>query len=428
MAKDNAAALRAELAREKARRAKTQTVEAPVSNEPPIPTSRSHRRLVRYRIAGLPTELVSQIDTILESWGIAAREREAMIAGGNILPSDSAEAGARKAFGEGDKLSPQPEGFIGPILNTNVEHIDTVRARYRRNLEERGMSRIDAERIVRHAGINNPAEPAEIAWARIIDSADSYGAPVPGIPQASVEPDMFRQEWTDFLVNHGVSRPRAERLIKNTRFVSGENGEQTWQRILDQAQVSRIHVGEVRSLAEAEQTPDLLAPLGVEPKLSDTPTGQALIGTGRRLSNGFESVADFFSSTPTPGGIAGPLFAMIILWFAFIPMLYAGTAAYTRLHLLFLASLGDAELNDPNPPTSKDIPLGAITSLATSVADVAISIERAGEMIGDVSKVVTNPVGAAESAASSLFGPALRGFENIAGAVSPFIQMIPGNP
>lgn len=390
---------------------------------------RTHRRLVKYRIAGLPTELVSAIDVRLEEYGIPPRDRERMIAGANILPTDSVESGALKAMGEGEHLSPEdasgaiPMGPRGPI-GPQVEHIDTVRARWERELQTRGMSKAEAEQVVRRAKLTNPAESPEEAWSRLVDAADRLGNPIPGVPQPTVEPDVFRDEWTNFLTMRGLNRPTAERLVRNTRFAPNETPEQSWDRITEQARVSRIKLPP-RTLAEAEQTPDLTSPLDIQPsraaQAADSPAGQAVTTAGRSLADGFEHLADFMAGAPTPGGVAGPLTAMILLWFAFIPMLYMGGKAYTRLHLLFLSTIGDAELDDPNPP-DKDIPLGDIAQIAIGISDTAQAIENAGEMIGDAAKLVEHPISSAEKAAQAV----ARGIENKAKNIGN--DLLPGNP
>jgi hypothetical protein len=371
--------------------------------------SSAKRKLVKYSINGVSREKLTEADEVLASLGHTPREREEMIAAGNPQPDDSVETIVEKAYGIGVHFSPDepPEGDEAPEgSGGEAVHIDTFRAMWKRALISRGLSEVDAGQVVRRANLTNPNESPKLVWQRLRIAADEMGKPIPGLPS---EPeggfDAYQQEWIDFLTVRGMALPVAERLIRNTKFRAGERPEQAWQRIYDQARVSRIRLPN-RTYDEVLTTPSLNTPVGGEQgaidRFYDHPAGQALNSSAQRVSDLAQALGEWAEGIPTPGDLTAPLAVMIVLWFAVIPVLYVGQNMYTRLHLLFLALIGNAHLNDPNPPDPKIIPPGLMGAAVTTIADAAkegaAAAHAAADVFAGAEKVADylNPVSDAE--------------------------------
>lgn len=372
--------------------------------------AKSVEHLAGYSLAGIPQDKLDQADDLLEQAGLTRQQREAALARANLSADDSVGQMVEKALRADSTLdaepAPEPEGESAPNLSD-------LRADYRARLVGRGLNRAAAARVVNAARIDDVDEPQEAAWERIQLSADELGyritpddAPVADgvLDQDTTQDQRYREAWVQYLVSRGMKLPVAERLIRNTKFKAGEPSEIAWDRIVDQARVARIKIPP-RSAAEAAQTPDVITPMNYRmPSDREFLQGAeaAAATTAQQLADGLNRASEWAEGLPAPGGVAGPLFVMIVLWFIFIPVLYSAKGVYTRAHLMFLALIGDAELTDKNPPPEKVIPPNPMVEAVGEIADAAHEFVSGYETVNKIDTSVENKIKSAESAVTNM--------------------------
>ena len=227
--------------------------------------------------------------------------------------------------------------------------------------------------------------------------------------------DQQKADWIDWLVDHGLTRPHAERLVRGANLQPDEGAEIAWDRIVDASERLRIpltpRAREAGNQGETPTTPSYAttgpqravpeSPLSLGEKITgavaDTPFGAAEQVARPLLT----SLQDWLTNQPQPGGVAGLFVILLVMLFAIVPT----TTGYTRVHLIWLSLTGRTQLIDPttgqpNRRAPVNIPIAPIvTTIAETVAADAAGIaggisNAAAQEAHDIRGVIGSALGA----------------------------------
>lgn len=369
-------------------------------------TKANKEQVYGYGISGISTEKRKAVQDRLKQAGYSPSEVLRLMAAGQLTDDMTVDQMVSRSLGDHSTVSDSGPNLVPPNIGATENRYD-FRELWIRYLQRTGLDRVQSERIVNNAHIVQGEIPTT-TLERIKQSSLSLGISIPGqaFKPASSQRD-FEQQWVNFLTERGVGIARAERVVKNAKIKPGEASEVAWDRILDSAFRGRIKLPE-RSYTDAVSTPDLTAPIASNEISESNPRLEFAVETAsnlsRQLSDFANGIGGWAERVPTPGDITGPLTALIILWFVFIPVLYIGKTGYTRLHLMWMATIGQAKIIDPNPPIPPNIAPGPIATAAVAIADAASAVEDVATAISGTKKTADKIINAPRNAVDDIAG------------------------
>lgn len=291
--------------------------------------------------------------------------------------------------------------------NIDFDAIDSIGAEeeyLRQILLDRGVSEADADKLLANTKITdnrreNIRRLAQTANRQQID----IGQEKRGWPGGAIGEDRDveaeKQSLARILTEHGATPDEAQRIL-DTASITGTN--------------RRVNLGYLRRAARQE---------GVSidwPEAAAESTDSLLSAVDATLTPSVNALGNWFASRPTPGGVAGLVFVMVVLWFAVIKV----SGKMTRLELIWRTLTGDADLtltNEQQQQLNTPVP-SMVESVEKIIADVGRGLENAPGALGETAKDIAKLKDMEQTA-----GTAIHDFEQIMLHKSPIGGQAPLN-